>query len=159
GSEERGLGGLESRQQLSQLRRILDAESYALLELLAQSKGNQSRVARLLGKHRNTIRRRLQKIRRVLRQCPIRNVSGKLQLTAEQREQLVQMAQGRNARAAFKARLIVALASGQSYSQIEQAFRTSAPTISRWKYRFAKHGIDGLNAKYTGRKASSDTRI
>jgi transposase len=171
-SEEADSRRLESRLKLSKIRRRLDAESYALLKLLADSGENQSRVARLLGKHRNTIRRRLQKIRQALLRCPIENVSGRsaviqrqpsrarLQLTAEQQEQLTRLAlaASRHVRNTFKARLILALASGQSYRQIEQTLKTTAPTISRWKRRFEKNGMDGLKAKHHGRKPRTDSR-
>jgi transposase len=159
--EETALKRRETLKELSKVRRRLDAESYAFLELLADVGGNQSRLARLLGKHRNTIGRRLRQIRRRVKSCPIRNVSGRLRLTPEQREHLNQVAQASNARLRdrFKARLILALASGQSYAQIEQALKTTAPTISRWKHRFEKNAIEGLKSKYQGRKPRTDVRI
>jgi len=91
--------------------------------LLAATNENKSRVAWLLGTHRNTIRRRLQKIRRMLRECPIENVSGTLvpiqpqpsaalQVKAEQWEPLAYLAQDSRRRGAFNARLILALAFG-----------------------------------------------
>jgi RNA polymerase sigma factor (sigma-70 family) len=150
----------ESRQLLSRARRVLDAESYTLLKLLADFDGNQSRVARLLGTHRNTIRRRLQRIRRILLRCPIENVTGRLKLTSQQQKQLAQMAHAGNAtpREIFKARLILALSLGQSYPQISEQLRTTRPTISRWKHRFQDHGIDGLKARHPGRKPHADAR-
>jgi RNA polymerase sigma factor (sigma-70 family) len=158
-SEELTSRQLEGRQLLSRARRVLDAKSYALLKLLADCNNNQSRVARLQGVHRNTIRRRLQKIRRFLLQCPIENVTGRFQLTPKQRIELGQMAQGGNhqPREVFKARLILALASGLSYARITQLLRTTRPTIARWKHRFQKHGIDGLKARHHGRKPHVDT--
>jgi transposase len=153
GFEEAGLKPLEARQELAHLRRRLDTESYALLELWAQSAGNQSRVARLSGLHRNTIRRRLKAIWTMLR-CPIENVSGRLTLTAGQRNTLSQLAQdpGARIRDIFKARLILALASGQSYREIAQALNTTAPTISRWRHRFERSGLEGLKAQHPGRR-------
>ena len=50
----------------------------------------------------------------------------------------------------FKARLILALADGQSYRIIQNSLQTSAPTISRWKQRFEKHGLDGLEGRHKG---------
>ncbi len=145
---------VESRLVLSRARRVLDAGSYALLKLLADSNGNQSRVARLLGTHRNTIRRRLQRIRRILLRCPIENVTGRLQLTPGQRKELAKMAYapGAKPRDILKARLILALAEGRSYAQIAERLRTSRPTIARWKHRFLEWGIDGLKARHPGRK-------
>jgi transposase len=150
----------KSRLSLSRIRRKLDAESYALVELLDKSNGNQSRVARLLGIHRNTIRNRLQKIRQALLRCPIRNVSGRIQLTIKQWEQLTRaaLARGGRTRTVFKAQLILALASGQSDRQIEPSLKTTAPTIARWKRRFEENGIEGLKARYLGRKPRMDIR-
>jgi transposase/DNA-directed RNA polymerase specialized sigma24 family protein len=154
---------LENRLTLSELRSKLDVESYGLLMLLAASKGNQSSVAELSGKHRNTIRRRLKKIRRMPRECPIENVSGRsalsrrrssatAPLSAEQWEQLAYLAYDSRIRDAFKARLILALTLGQSYTQIERRLKTTAPTISRWKHRFERDGIEGLKARHQGRR-------
>jgi DNA-directed RNA polymerase specialized sigma24 family protein/transposase-like protein len=159
-AEEWGPQELESHHVLSQARRVLDAEAYALLKLLADFDGNQSRVARLLGTHRNTIRRRLQRIRRILVCCPIENVTGRLQLTSQQEKRLAQMALAGNTttREMFKARLILALSSGQSYAQIAERLHTTRPTIARWRHRFEDHGIDGLKARHAGRKPDADRR-
>jgi len=164
GLEEADQDLLENRLTLSQLRRKLGVESYGILLLWAALKRNQSRLARLLGMHRNTIGHRLQKIRRILRKCPIENVSARLarirkrlraavQLAAEQWEQLASLAQDSRFRDAFKGRLILALASGQSYTQIGRRLKTTAPTISRWKHRFEKHGIAGLKTRHQGRRS------
>ena len=160
---------LEHRLALAELRRKLDVESYGLLLLWAALKRNQSRVARLLGKHRNTIRRRLREIMRTLRECPIENVSGRLarirkrrsaavQLAAEQWEQLAYLGEDSSVRWALRARLILALAMGQTYTQIERSMKTTAPTIIRWKHRFKKHGIPGLKARHQGRKSQINAR-
>jgi len=150
----------EARRLLSRARRVLDPESYALLKLLADNDGNQSRVARLKGVHRNTIWRRLQKIRRRLLICPIENVTTHLQVSPAQRTELGQMAQNSDAqpREIFKARLILALASGLSYAQIAHQLLTTRPTIARWKQRFQRQGIDGLKARNAGRKPQEQER-
>ena len=57
----------------------------------------------------------------------------------------------------FKARLILALADKQSYSSISQSLRTSAPTISRWKRRFQKQGLEGLEPRHKGSKPRAAT--
>jgi len=44
----------------------------------------------------------------------------------------------------FRARLILALAGGQTYQQIKDSLQTTAPMISRWKQRFEQQGMDGL---------------
>jgi transposase len=158
--EEAGLKGIESREALSELRRKLDGASYALLKLWGQSGGNESLVARLSGKHRNTIHRRLQRIWAKIG-CPIENVSGCLRVTARQRKALVQLAHdpGAPARDGFKARLILALAAGQSYDEITRRFNTTAPTIARWKQRFEESGVRGLTPRHHGRKPRARTRM
>jgi transposase len=50
----------------------------------------------------------------------------------------------------FRARLILALADGQSYSQIMASLQTTAPTISRWKQRFEEEGLAGLDPRHKG---------
>jgi transposase/DNA-directed RNA polymerase specialized sigma24 family protein len=160
---------LQSRLELAAVRDILDPESYALLEVLAHANGNQSQVARLLGKHRNTIRRQLNAIRARLSARPIENVSTdprpspkrvRLELNPVQREELTRSAEAKHGsrRAAFKARLILALASGQAYKQIEAELKTTAPTISRWKRRFERNGLEGLKPKHPGRMPRADIR-
>jgi len=73
-------------------------------------------------------------------------------LTDEQRKELKQRAQSRRLPAGdvFRARLILALADGWSYTQIKQRWHTSAPTISRWKQRFEQDGIAGLEPQHKG---------
>ncbi|MGH9566581.1 MAG: IS630 family transposase [Candidatus Angelobacter sp.] len=44
----------------------------------------------------------------------------------------------------FRARLILMLAQGRPYAEIQERLETSAPTISLWKSRFEKERIDGL---------------
>jgi transposase/DNA-directed RNA polymerase specialized sigma24 family protein len=160
-------GQLESRLALSKLRSKLDVESYGLLLLWAVSKKNQSRVARLLCMHRNTIRQRLRKIMQTVRECPIENVSGHsapirrrpsatVQPTAGQWEQLACLGEDSRLRYALRARFILALATGQSYAQIERRLKTTPPTISRWKRRFEKQGIAGLKTRHQGRKSQLD---
>jgi transposase len=43
-----------------------------------------------------------------------------------------------------RARMILMLAAGRSYAEIQDRLQTSAPTISRWKKRFLESGVDGL---------------
>src|SRR5271169_3698232 len=75
-----------------------------------------------------------------------------LAITDEQRGELSTWAQSRTLPAGdvFRARLILALAEGASYSQIMQTLQTSAPTISRWKQRFEQDGMDGLDPRHKG---------
>jgi transposase len=75
-----------------------------------------------------------------------------LEITDDQRRELNRWAQSRTLPAGdvFRARLILALAEGASYSEIMRALQTSAPTISRWKQRFEQNGIAGLDARHKG---------
>jgi transposase len=84
---------------------------------------------------------------------------GMRQLSGEEREELTRWAQSRTLPAGevFRARLILALAAGRSYSQVEEELKTSRPTIARWKARFEKLGMAGLDAQHKGSKASTVT--
>src|ERR1700691_405892 len=78
-----------------------------------------------------------------------------LQITDEQRSELSKWAASRTLPAGdvFRARLILALAEGQTYQQIMASLHTTAPTISRWKQRFEQDGIDGLDPQHKGSQA------
>jgi transposase/transposase-like protein len=82
-----------------------------------------------------------------------------LSLTSEQRQHLSRFAQSRTLPAGdvFKAGLILALANGDSYATIQSKFRTSAPTISRWKRRFEEEGLEGLEGRHKGSKVRAAT--
>ena len=54
----------------------------------------------------------------------------------------------------FRARLILLLSGGASYSFIKLRLGTTAPTISRWKQRFLAAGLDGLDTAHPGQKPS-----
>src|SRR5215469_13445808 len=75
-----------------------------------------------------------------------------LRVTDEQQQELSKWAASRTLPAGdvFRARLILALADGQSYSQIMKTLRTTAPTISRWKKRFKEDGLAGLQPQHKG---------
>jgi transposase len=74
------------------------------------------------------------------------------ELSQEQREELTRWAQSRRLPAGdvFRARLILALADGKSWSQIEAELNTSRPTIARWKERFEQQGLAGLDPQHKG---------
>jgi hypothetical protein len=78
---------------------------------------------------------------------------GLRQLTEQERNELRRWAQSRTLPAGdvFRARLVLALADGHSYSWIEGELGTSRPTIARWKERFEKHGLPGLDPQHKGR--------
>ena len=53
----------------------------------------------------------------------------------------------------LRARMILMLASGHTYAEIQERLQTTAPTISRWKTRFLEAGIEGLiEARHPGQK-------
>ena len=75
-----------------------------------------------------------------------------LKVSDEQREELTKWSQSRTLPAGdvFRARLILALADGKSWTQIESELHTSRPTIGRWKERFEEDGIAGLDPRHKG---------
>ncbi len=75
-----------------------------------------------------------------------------LEITDEQRSELSKWAQSRTLPAGdvFRARLILALADGETYDEIMRRLHTMAPTISRWKQRFAEQGMTGLDPRHKG---------
>src|SRR6266550_5478855 len=79
-----------------------------------------------------------------------------LLLTEDQHSELRAIAQSRCLPAGyvFRAKLILLLAEGASFSAIKQRLQTTAPTIIRWKQRFLQHGLDGLDTFHPGQTAS-----
>jgi transposase len=77
-------------------------------------------------------------------------------LNEEQQLELSRIAQPRSLLAGkvFRARLILMLAEGASFSTIKQRLRTTAPTIIGWKQRFVAAGLDGLDTSHPGQPAS-----
>jgi len=73
-------------------------------------------------------------------------------LANDERDELTRWAQSRTLPAGdvFRARLILALADGLRYREIEQRLHTSSPTIARWRQRFEQHRIEGLNPRHKG---------
>src|SRR5260370_38856575 len=82
-----------------------------------------------------------------------------LKLIPEQREDLQRWAHSRTLPAGdvFRARLILALADGTTYREIARSLKTSLPTIARWKMRFERDGLPGLEGRHLGRNARSAT--
>jgi len=74
------------------------------------------------------------------------------ELSQENREELTSWAQSRTLPAGdvFRARLMLALADGKSWNQIQIELRTSRPTIARWKKRFEEQGMAGLDPRHKG---------
>jgi transposase len=79
-----------------------------------------------------------------------------LWLTAQQHADLSTIAQSRSLPAGyvFRAKLILLLSEGVSFSAIKQRLQTTAPTISRWKKRFQEYGMDGLDTYHPGQQPS-----
>ena len=75
-----------------------------------------------------------------------------IELSAEEREELTTWSNSRTLAAgdAFRAKLILALADGKSYSAVEAELKTSRPTIARWKARFEQSRIAGLEGRHKG---------
>ncbi len=78
-----------------------------------------------------------------------------LVLTKEEHDELWQMSFSRSLPAGdvFRARLILMLAQGRGYADIQQRLDTTAPTISRWRKRFTERRIPGLmEERHPGQK-------
>ena len=77
-------------------------------------------------------------------------------LTDSQQDELNRIGQSRSLPAGyvFRARLILMLADGASFSKIQRSLKTTAPTIIRWKQRFLAAGLDGLDTSHPGQPAS-----
>src|SRR5260370_38087288 len=56
-----------------------------------------------------------------------------------------------------RARLILMLSEGQSWSAIQQALGCSSAYIARWQARFAQQRLAGLFARHQGRPATKRT--
>jgi hypothetical protein len=82
-----------------------------------------------------------------------------LKLMPEQREDLQRWAQSRTLPAGdvFRARLILALVDGSTYREIAKNLRTSLPTIARWKMRFERDGLAGLEGRHLDSKPRAAT--
>jgi transposase len=84
----------------------------------------------------------------------VRGYQRVFQLSDEQRQELTRWAQSRSLPAGdvLRARLILALDEGKSWTQIEADLGTSRPTIARWKQRFEQNGMSGLDSRHKGSK-------
>src|ERR1700691_4728723 len=82
-----------------------------------------------------------------------------LRLSQPESQELRTRARSRALRAddVRRARLILMLAEGQSWSTIQQALGCSSAYIARWQTRFAEQRLAGLFARYQGRPATKRT--
>ncbi|MBV8732068.1 MAG: IS630 family transposase [Acidobacteriia bacterium] len=69
-----------------------------------------------------------------------------MKLTDNERDELRQITISRSLPAGdvMRARLVLMLAQGRSYAEIQERLQTTAPTISRWKKRFLSERLHGL---------------
>lgn len=77
-----------------------------------------------------------------------------LELTPDEREELDSWLRSHSTSKAraFRAALIMALADGSSYREIERRLGASAPTVSLWKKRFIEARLRGLRGRHQGSK-------
>jgi transposase len=89
----------------------------------------------------------------------MRGLQAVIELTEGEREELILWSGSRTLPAGdvFKAKLILALADGMSYSAIEATLKTSRPTIARWKARFERGRIAGLDGQHKGSRPRAAT--
>src|SRR5207253_11082648 len=82
-----------------------------------------------------------------------------LAITPEEKQDLEGWAQSRTLPAGdmFRARLLLALAAGKSYRQIESGMQNSAATIARWRMRLEPEGVAGMEARDRCSRPSRDT--
>ncbi len=83
----------------------------------------------------------------------------KLVLSRSERTELGKRASSRSGRAddARIARVLLMLADGASYTEVQQRVDCSAPFISKWKRRFLEERLAGLYARHEGRPAQALT--
>lgn len=74
-------------------------------------------------------------------------VSSPLELSAEDRAELQVINRSTRAeyRMVHRARIILLLSDGKTYSEIKKELSTNHQAISKWKKRFQEHGISGLS--------------
>jgi transposase len=82
-----------------------------------------------------------------------------LSLTADERVELQRRTRSRSIRAedARRAKVILMLADGESFTTIATALGCYPAYIARWKQRFESARLDGLQAKYRGQPATVRT--
>jgi transposase len=77
-----------------------------------------------------------------------------IELTENEREELERRAKSRAGRAddARVARVLLLLADGMTYEQIQERVDCSAPFVSKWKKRFLAERLAGLYVRHAGRE-------
>ena len=89
----------------------------------------------------------------------MKTTDSSLRLSPPERKELQRRARSRSLRAeeVRRARLILALARGQSYREIGQVLGCNAVYISTWKKRFAEGRLAGLYSRHRGRAVEKRT--
>lgn len=84
------------------------------------------------------------------------NDASTVKLTPEERAELESRARSMKVRAdaVSRAKLILMLADGVTYRQIQSDLGYSSATVSKWKKRFLKRRLLGLESQYKGSKAT-----
>jgi hypothetical protein len=92
----------------------------------------------------------------VLRPRGMARYGGLLILSHAEREELTRWSQSHTLPCGdvFRARLILALANGFSYREIEERLNTNSPTIARWRGRFEQVRIEGLQTQASGQPSA-----
>jgi transposase len=80
---------------------------------------------------------------------------GHVHIAPPERRELEQRVRARSGRAedARRARLLLMLAAGKTYSEICRELGCSSAYVARWKARFQEYRLAGLDSRYAGRKA------
>jgi transposase len=80
---------------------------------------------------------------------------GRVYIAPPERRELARRVRARSGRAedARRARLILMLAAGKSYREIERELGCASTYVARWKDRFQDNRLAGLDSRYAGRTA------
>lgn len=154
-------GFSNTSQNLVALQRRLGNSDRHLLKQLRDCDGNVSRLARRIRQHRNTIHRRLRKIRE---KCPIEIESAATipgQTDPSERAALEAAMQSplSSKREILRTRVLLALRDGLTYNEITKTFRVSSATILRCRQRWLRQGIRGLQDNDQPGRAPSRARL
>lgn len=144
---------------IAQYRRLGNADR-RFLKHLEVCQGNITRLSATLGQHRNTIHRRLRRLRRRMLLFEIESAGPTTgPPPPQERGQLERILRSPRSsrREVLRARVILDLMDGLTYQEILRRRRTSSSTIARWSERFGRHGIAGLKPNHPGRKSTSRT--
>src|SRR5215831_21329209 len=84
--------------------------------------------------------------------------TSRFELTDPEREELAARLRSRTlpAEDVRRARLILMLAGGKSFTMIQFALNCDRSYISRWKARFQREGLGGLYSRHRGRVVGKD---